>query len=93
MSNMEMEAAPPILHFLVSYDIRAGRASVIPFQEDYDAAIAAYTAHEEDAHDDPNLDIVLLSADSLETIQRTHSSYFETETFESLLPDGILEPA
>jgi hypothetical protein len=33
---------------------------------------------------------VLLGADSLETI--THSSYFETESFESLLPPGVLVP-
>ena len=33
---------------------------------------------------------VLLSADSLETIKRTHSSYFETRTFEQLLPAGVL---
>ena len=38
-----------------------------------------------------DLDIVLVGADSLETVKRTHSSYFETdETLESLLPAGVL---
>ena len=33
-----------------------------------------------------DLDVVLLSADSLETIKRTHSSYFETKSLDELLP-------
>jgi hypothetical protein len=34
---------------------------------------------------------VLLSADSLATIKRTHSSYFDTnKRFETLLPAGVL---
>lgn len=39
-----------------------------------------------------DLDIVLVGADSLETVKRTHSSYFgdTAETFESLLPAGVL---
>jgi hypothetical protein len=41
--------------------------------------------------DRSDFDVVLLSADSLETIKRTHSSYFDTrESFEALLPAGVL---
>lgn len=41
---------------------------------------------------DDDLDIVLVGADSFETVKRTHSSYFgdTAETFESLLPAGVL---
>jgi hypothetical protein len=84
-------SASEIKHFLVIYDIAAGRADVRPYDTDYDAAQAAYAELERESGDDPNLDIVLLSADSLATIKRTHSSYFETRaSFERLLPPGVL---
>jgi hypothetical protein len=81
-----------IKHFLVVYDIATGQAEVRTFGMDYDAAQTAYAELEQETRDDPNLDVVLLSADSLATIKRTHSSYFETrETFERLLPPGVLQ--
>jgi hypothetical protein len=79
-----------IHHYLVIYDIPSGKARVREFGDDYDAAIEAYNAIEREYHDREDLDIVLLGADSLDTIARTHSSYFETESFESLLPPGVL---
>jgi hypothetical protein len=81
-----------IQHFLVVYDIAAGQADVQPFGTDYDAAQAAYAEYEQQTRGDLNLDVVLLSADSLETVKRTHSSYFETRSFEHLLPPGVLQP-
>ena len=80
-----------INHFLVLYDIELGRANVQPFGSDYDAAMEAYANAEDEFRESEKHDIVLLSADSIETAKRTHSSYFETEeTFESLLPPGVL---
>jgi len=66
-----------IHHFLVIYDIRSGMATVEEF-DDYDAALAAYEKIEKESLGRNDLDIVLLGADSLETIKRTHSSYFTT---------------
>lgn len=80
-----------IQHFLVIYEIPTGEARVQAFGTDYEAAVQAYGEAEETARDRDDLDIVLLSADSIETVKRTHSSYFRTEeTFESLLPPGVL---
>lgn len=80
-----------IQHFLVVYDLAAGKATVQEFGTDYDAALAAYAEAEEDFANRGVYDIVLLGADSLGTIKRTHSSYFHTEeSFESLLPAGVL---
>ena len=80
-----------IKHFLVIYDINAGNAEVRPFGTDYDAAQVAYEKVEQEMRDRSDFDVVLLSADSLETIKRTHSSYFDTrESFEALLPVGVL---
>jgi len=80
-----------IRHFLVIYDIETRRAEVREFGTDYDAAQQAYAQVEREARDSTGSDIVLLSADSLETIKRTHSSYFDTrESFEALLPAGVV---
>jgi len=68
--------ADDIQHFLVTFRTDANRASVRRFGRDYDAAQRAYAAAEREHQGDPNYDIVLLSADSLATIKRTHSSYF-----------------
>lgn len=80
-----------IKHFLVVYDLAKGEASVREFGTDYDAALAAYAEAEADFSNRDAYDIVLLGSDSLETIKRTHSSYFHTEkSLESLLPAGVL---
>jgi hypothetical protein len=77
-----------IKHFLVSYDPATGKTEVEPFGIDYGAAQAAYAEAEQANADDEKLDIVLLSADSLDTIKQTHSSYFTDEgnRLEELLP-------
>lgn len=90
MSRLLMNASD-IKHFLVTYDVAAGNASVREFGNDYEAAVAEYGKLEEKFRDDTKFEVVLLSADSIETVKRTHSSYFGTEpAFEHLLPDGVL---
>ena len=74
-----------ILHFLVTYDPAHKRASVQELGTDYEAALDAYQ-HAEFGARGTDLDVVLLSADSLETVKRTHSSYFETKSLDELLP-------
>lgn len=66
-----------ILHFLVVYDIRSAMADVVNFGTDYDGALEAYNQAEEAHRDDANTEVVLLGSDSIETLKRTHSSYFE----------------
>lgn len=78
-----------IQHFLVVFDPETGKTEVQKFGTDYDEARAAYAeAEQADGGVDARLDIVLLSADSLETIERTHSSYFgaDSKQLEELLP-------
>jgi hypothetical protein len=81
-----------INHFLVVYDMASGHADVRRFGTDYEAAQIAYADVEWETREDANIDAVLLSADSLETVKRTHSSYFERrQRFEQLLPPGTLQ--
>jgi hypothetical protein len=53
------------------------KTAVESFGTDYDAAQLAYAETEQTHGLGTTLDIVLLSADSLETIKQTHSSYFK----------------
>ncbi|MDQ1364907.1 MAG: hypothetical protein QOE07_1966 [Acidimicrobiaceae bacterium] len=43
------------------------------------AATDAYKAAEAEYRDDPNIEIVLIGADSLSTVERTHGHYFGHE--------------
>lgn len=76
-----------IKHFLVTRDVAHSKTTVVEFGTDYDAAQDAYQQAEQEARGNATLDVVLLSADSLDTIRRTHSSYFEpTSRLDDLLP-------
>ncbi len=65
-----------IKHFLISFDPETGGTAVRSFGTDYDAAQTAYGELERANGLDGKVDVVLLSADSLATIEKTHSSYF-----------------
>jgi len=67
-----------IRHFLVVYDIAAREANVEHYGSDYDAALAAYAQAEQLYRGRDDVEVVLLGADSLDTIKKTHSSYFST---------------
>ena len=75
-----------IKHFLVTRNLVRRRTEVQEFGADYDAAQHAYQEAEQRARLRPELDVVRLSADSLETIKQTHSSYFEPKSLDELLP-------
>lgn len=68
-------------HFLIIYNLREGRlVSLTPFDRDARTAAEAYAAVEEayrERADQGDYEIVLVGADSLETIQVTHSRYFD----------------
>jgi hypothetical protein len=65
-----------IQHFLITFDPSTGSTDVRSFGTDYDTAQIAYAEAEQANGLGGELDIVLLSADSLATIEKTHSSYF-----------------
>ena len=80
-------------HYLIVYDVASRHAEYRTF-EDYEQAVAEYAKLEDQAgREQREREVVLLSADSIETIKRTHSSYFPTDgSFERLLPPGVLQP-
>lgn len=69
---------PALRHFLLLHDPAVGRLDILEF-DDAAAAISAYGTLELEHLDHlgpPGLEIVLLGADSLDTIRRTHRHYF-----------------
>jgi len=66
-----------IKHFLITLDPVTEKTLVEEFGTDYDKAQAAY-GEAERADTNRRLDIVLISSDSLATIEKTHSSYFKS---------------
>lgn len=69
-----------IKHFLITYDPSSGQTDVRSFGTDYETAQTAYIEAEHGNRPGSMRDIVLLSADSLETVEQTHSSYFNGTT-------------
>ena len=69
-------------HFLLLYNLREGRLERLErFETDVLRATAAYSELEgtyREREDHANFEIVLIGADSLETVKVTHSRYFET---------------
>jgi hypothetical protein len=74
-----------IKHFLVTCDPARRETTVQEFGTDYDAALDGYGQAERQACG-ADLDVVLLSSDSLETVKRTHSSYFGGKSLDEMLP-------
>lgn len=83
-------SANDLNHFLVVYRISLSEAEVRPFGHDYESAVAAYSNAEQEHRDDPDIEVVLLGSDSIETLKRTHSSYFElSERIDKVVLDAL----
>lgn len=67
-----------LCHFLIVYRVAEGVAEVSEYaHEQYEEAIAAYRATERAHEQEPEVEVVLLSADSLESLMATHGRFFE----------------
>jgi hypothetical protein len=80
-----MNAVPPLIHFLLVYDlVRQELILQEPFTDAAEAA--ARYAEAEQEHRQDSVEIVLVGADSMDTVRRTHSNYFERgHTLDDLL--------
>ena len=87
---MEDDSTVPasMTHFLLVYDTKAGQLLREPVEfEDSDESRAAeeYGKTEEEFEDRADIQVVLLSADSLDTLRVTHANFFTELTFEGVL--------
>lgn len=73
----------PLQHFLLIYDLaNQALVSMKEFGNDTHRAATAYTEAERSYRsrsDHENFEIVLVGADSIDTLRVTHSRYFRTE--------------
>lgn len=69
----------PTQYFILVYDLAMRHVDVHEYGEDVEAANVAYSTLE-DQHAGGKFEVVLVGADSIETIKRTHSPYFSTGT-------------
>lgn len=80
----------PDQYFLVVYHLDDRSVDVVGFGEDFEKAARVYTEREEALQGDDAREVVLLGADSLETIKRTHSHYFREDRGPDLF-DRLME--
>jgi hypothetical protein len=73
-------------HFVIVFDGTAGRVLETRAFDDSDvaAALDVYRDTEARYQDTAGVQVVLISADSLETVQRTHRNYWEACDFREL---------
>jgi hypothetical protein len=66
-----------LIHFLLVYDLNAQRLIEQLEFRDGDEAAQAYARMEAKHRGNDDVEIVLVGADSIETIQLTHGQYFD----------------
>jgi hypothetical protein len=66
----------PLVHFLLVYDRKQQRLVFQRAYTDPGEALRAYEAKEEECRDARHMEIVLVGADSIETVMLTHGNYF-----------------
>ena len=66
-----------INHFLLVYDRKVDKLlECVDYGSDSEAALAAYSQRGIDNWQNPDMDILLVGSDSLETVKLTHATYF-----------------
>lgn len=79
----------PTQYFILVYDLAMRHVDVLPFEADMDRANTEYARLEDEYALKGKYEIVLVGADSIETIKRTHSPYFSTGTAEQVVEDFL----
>jgi hypothetical protein len=69
----------PTQYFILVYDLTMRHVEVHEYGDDVEQANTAYSTLE-DEHAGGKYEVVLVGADSIDTIKRTHSPYFSTGT-------------
>jgi len=66
-----------VCHFLLVYDLNSQRLVDQKVFNNVGDAVAAYAQAERDNLADDSMEIVLVGADSIDTVMHTHGSYFD----------------
>lgn len=79
----------PTQYFILVYNLTTRHVDVHEFGAAEDKANHAYTSLEDEYADKGKYEIVLVGADSIATIRRTHSPYFTTGTATEVVEDFL----
>lgn len=79
----------PTKYFILVYDMSLRHVDVLDFDGDMERANAEYARIEEEHSASGTYEVVLVGADSIETIKRTHSPYFSTGSAAQVVEDFI----
>jgi len=71
-----MSGQTPEKWFILVYRLADQKVEVKPFDDRLSEATEQYAVLESEHRGDPTTEVVLVGADSLDTIKRTHSHYF-----------------
>lgn len=77
----------PTTYFLLVYHLDSRELRVEEFGADERAAAEAYTTREHEYRDEPTVEVVMVGADSIDTVRKTHSHYFATSETSELVAD------
>jgi hypothetical protein len=66
----------PTNYFLLVYNLETQALAIEEFGGDDAAAAAAYSQREHEYRDNNAVEVVMVGADSLDTVRKTHSHYF-----------------
>jgi len=69
-----------VIHYLLTYNIDLGHLVDCKEFSDPSLAVAEYSALERKYAGQGNFEIVLVGADSIDTIKRTHGQYFADDS-------------
>lgn len=79
------------VHFLLVYSLDQGRLIRQDEFTDRAEATRAYDRAERDCQALDRFEIVLVGADSIETVRKTHGHYFRDQTASSIFSDFLIE--
>lgn len=65
-----------LIHFLLVFNRTSGELVSIEGFEEQDLATSALSLLERSHEDEDQIEVVLISADSIETLKKTHGHYF-----------------
>jgi hypothetical protein len=74
----------PTNYFILTYNLATREVEVDEWGADDVGAAAAYTVREQQFQDHDDVEVVLVGADSLDTVKLTHSHYFIQTTSDLL---------
>lgn len=85
-------AGLPLRHFLLVFDHRRGELIRQHEFSDAEAAMDEYAALEREYDRAAGIEVVLIGADCIETVHRTHANYFQARRPSSPFLAGLPEP-